>query len=72
MISTSVQRREPRHQTKAKICKNVRLMVYSYLSVEETAKCASMSLEERKALSGSLIARENKVYFLNLTERNKP
>ena len=41
---------------------NVRFVVYSYLSVEETANCASMSRQERKNLLESSLARENKVF----------
>ena len=60
-------------QSQARLTKFIRLMVYSYLTFEETvAKAALLSKKERAELKESEIARADKVFKLKISPQSRP
>ena len=60
-------------QSQTKLTKFIRLVVYSFLTHDETVtKAACLSKKEREELQKSEIAKANKVFTLKLNRRSRP
>lgn len=60
-------------QSQARLTKFIRLVVYGYLTFDETVKkAASLSTTERTNLKESEIARAGKVFTLPFSRRSRP